>query len=269
MCVVWGLLSHPPPRLPSLICRIHHSNPGPLPSLRSSSVMSVMQRCILHAASYKQTVSVSYRVISPGYVPSSRPFYLPSIFCYIRHIRFTNAILPSRPTSCPAPIMSVTPNNSPLQLYHLPLNCHTCYFFLLSPLPLSAARCSASKMDMQLGVWAGAVLNIKSESPDRRFFLDRICLSRSHRHLRCCRLHLLTSPRPSQPFDCVDNSCLTMGEWQLHFAMCYSHPHTLKLITLQITVLPKNSLPFSCFSPAFISGRQRERHFVCWDSHFF
>ena len=84
--------------------------------------------------------------------------------------------------------------------------------------------------------------NIKSGAPARRFFLDRICLSRSHHHLGCRGLHLLTSLRPSQPFDRVDNSCLMMGEWQLHFAMCYPHPYTPKLFPSQIQLSPKIAL---------------------------
>lgn len=94
-------------------------------------------------------------------------FLLSVISCYIRHIHFSHLIIPSRLTPCPTTVISSTPTNSPLQVYHLPLNCHTCYFFLLSSLPLSAAWCSASQMDMQFWVRACAVQNIKSEAqPD-------------------------------------------------------------------------------------------------------
>lgn len=103
--------------------------------------------------------------------------------------------------------------------------------------------------------------NIKSGAPARHFFLDRICLSQSHHHLGCRGLHLLTSLRPSQPFDRVDNSCLMMGEWQLHFAMCYPHPYTPKLIPSQITAFTQNSLPFSGLSLSFISDIKCGRHF--------
>lgn len=78
-------------------------------------------------------------------------------------------------------------------VYHLPLKCHTCYFFFLSPLPLSAVWHSVSQMEMQLWVRAERCAEYLLQSPDS-FFLSRICLPRSHQHLRCCRLHLLTSP---------------------------------------------------------------------------
>lgn len=165
-------------------------------------------------------------------------FLLSVIYCYISHIHFSHLIIPSRPTPCPTPLISCTPNNSPLQVYHHPLNCHTCYFSLFSlPASLYYLVLSLSDGYAILTQSVCSVQNIKSESPARRAFLDRICLSRSHRYPQRCRLHSLTSPLPSQPFDCDVNSCHTMGEWQLHFAKCYSHLYTLKLIRLRIIAL--------------------------------
>lgn len=112
--------------------------------------------------------------------------------------------LPSRSIICLWTVIPVTFSSFPL-----------CLFLLCGALPLRwMCNCESER----------ALCWILNPQPRQSFFLDRICLSQSHHHLQCCRLHLLTSPHPSQPFDCVDNSCLMMGEWQLHFAMCYSHP---------------------------------------------
>lgn len=124
-----------------------------LPVFCLSSVKSVTQTlCGLCSSSFMSVMWCLFSMSPPvnkQFIPShhlaglcsfySRTFYLLCLSCCIHHIHFSNPILPSRPTSCPAPIMSVIPNSSPSQVYHLPLNCHTCYFFLLSPLPLSAA----------------------------------------------------------------------------------------------------------------------------------
>ena len=111
-------------------------------------------------------------------------------FCHLSSLlypsnSFSHLLIPIRPTSCPTPIISATPSNSLLKVYHLPLNCHTCYF-------LSTTWCPASQMDMQFWVIACTVQNIKSVSPARRSFIDRICLSRSHHHPHYCSLHCST-----------------------------------------------------------------------------
>lgn len=109
--------------------------------------------------------------------------------------------------------MPTTSNNSVSLVCHLLLNCHTCSF--LSSLCLSSAWHSASPIEYGIVSQGGHCAEYLIWSPDSRFFLDIICLSRSHHHLDCCGLRLLTSPPFALPFDCVDNSCLTTGESQL------------------------------------------------------
>lgn len=206
-----------------------------MPSLRSSSVMFVMWHLSSMPPSINKQFLLSCHLC--GLCFHSEPFYfLSSIAISVTSISLTS-LSPPGPHPAP-PLISCTPNNSPLQFYHHPLNCHTCYFSLFS-LPASFYYLVLSLSDGYaiLTQSVCSVQNIKSESPARRAFLDRICLSRSHRYPQRCRLHSLTSPLPSQPFDCDVNSCLTMGEWQLHFAKCYSHLYTLKLIRLRIIAL--------------------------------
>lgn len=180
------------------------------------------------------------------------PFHSLSSVGYISHIHFSQLIIPSRPTPCPTSRMSCTPNNSPLRVYHHALNCHTCYFslfffcafFCYLPLRLSDGYAILSQSMC-------AVQNIKSECPARHSFLDRICLSQSCQHPQCCRLFWLSSPCPSQPIDCVANSCLMMAEWQLHFAKC-SHLCNPKAYPLGHYSL-KDSPSLICVSSALIT----------------
>lgn len=132
MCGVWSLLSphglsYPslkprcPPQHLSLICHVCY-------------VAS-----IVHVTFDKQTISPivsSLRAVffPPGLFSTFCPFS-----CYICHICVSNPVSPLGATSCPAPVMSVTPNNSPLRVHHLPLNCHTCCLF--PPLPSASLCC--------------------------------------------------------------------------------------------------------------------------------
>lgn len=218
---------------------------------------------ILHVTISKQTILPFLSSPWALFLPPGLSIFSP-VLLYICLIRFPNPLSPIGPTSGPAQIMSVTPNKAPLQVDHLPLNCRTCYFFLLSPLSLSAAWCSAS--DGCAIVSESAVLNIKpraqtdTSSSTESVYLGVTAISSA------ASPPSLTSPRPLQPFYCVNNSCLSTEKWQLHFAMCYSSPYNLKRIPLQIAALPKNSPPFSGFSPGSISDSPCVplcgRHFV-------
>lgn len=167
---------------------------------------------ILHATLNKQTIC--------PITPSPRALFFtpsPSTICHLllnlSH-PFSHLIIPSRLPLCLRPCYTKQPSSSPsaFELSYLE-------GFLLSPLPLLTVWRSVSWMDMQLEVRVCSVQNIKSEAKP-----DRICLSQSHHLPRCCRLHWLTSPCPSQPFDYVYNSCLMVGEQQLHLDVCQSAP---------------------------------------------
>ena len=118
---------------------IRHSNPGLLPSLCSSAVTSEMGHLFSTPCSIN---NISYHVISLGSLRSSGPF-LPSV-PLLPQDTVTSASLtlfsPLGRHPAPPALCLLRQTTHPFQVYHLPLNCHTCYFSPSFPVHLFLLR---------------------------------------------------------------------------------------------------------------------------------
>ena len=246
MCVVWTLLS---PHVLYLHCHIHHSNPGLLPSLCPSSVMSVMTHLFSSPPSINKLFLASYHLSG-----------LCSLF-------FSRLYLLSFSTATPVISASLTPF-SPSGPCILPRPHYVRYSSQLAPPGLSSAfelsyllpfprlpsasfcaqplRCKCNCESERKPCW---ILNPEPRQtflPRQNLFISQSPPSRSAAGCSCPP-HLV----PRSRLIVLTTAAWRGGKWQLHFAMCYSHAHTIKLIPLQITSLLQNSLPVGCFSPRF------------------
>lgn len=154
-----------------------------LPSFRSciSPAVFINRIFFIHATVYKQAISPISCALSQLYFHSERFCSLSSVAISVTSVSLSSLSPPGPHPAPPLPPTSCSPNNSPLQVYHHALNCHTCYFslffffcafFCYLPLRLSNGYAILSQS-------VCALQNIKSESPARHSFLDRICFSES------------------------------------------------------------------------------------------
>lgn len=172
--------------------------------------MSVMQHLFSTLLSPNKQFLLSCHLPRSVFFPPG-PFYLlPSpVICVPSASPLP--LSPPSPASCPAPNYVRYAERRSLQVRPLPLNGHTWYFspplasvsFLLrGAQPLHWMRSCESLQ---------ALCGILNPEP-RPKLLPR-------QNLFICDSPpspvLLSSPRPSQPFHCVDNSCPTVAKWQL------------------------------------------------------